>query len=348
MSSILGQNSPVNNVAKFEDAPFTHTPTSATFGAFKPYSWSSSSPSLFSSSASSCSSFSCLQSTMPYSWSPNMNPSNETDWPNDMPRFVYNGDQQYHNPNTAHMQFGWEVPSANEEIVRELNHEPRVNDTQTDGLSSSYAIAPYGSVGLEPFPALQRPPAVPFAYQGTTTSTTLSPQNEAASRPIVYQPTPHYQSLSHSIYLSKPGSPNNMPSATDTSTAPVIMTHPDNIHYQRQQQAQSMANTDSSMARAPESASEAFASAPVSSAPTPASASQSSRNSFLMDCKRRGLSYKEIKRLGNFKEAESTLRGRYRTLTKSKDQRVRKPQWEEPDVRLFFTYSAVRVKANLW
>lgn len=56
------------------------------------------------------------------------------------------------------------------------------------------------------------------------------------------------------------------------------------------------------------------------------------RNTFLIDCKRRGLSYKDIKRVGGFKEAESTLRGRYRTLTKSKDQRVRKPKWQDKDV----------------
>lgn len=56
------------------------------------------------------------------------------------------------------------------------------------------------------------------------------------------------------------------------------------------------------------------------------------RNAFLIDCKRRGLSYKDIKRVGGFKEAESTLRGRYRTLTKTKDQRVRKPKWQNKDV----------------
>ncbi|KAJ5802140.1 uncharacterized protein N7503_004590 [Penicillium pulvis] len=59
-----------------------------------------------------------------------------------------------------------------------------------------------------------------------------------------------------------------------------------------------------------------------------------SRNAFLIDCKRRGLSYKEIKRMGGFKEAESTLRGRFRTLTKSKEQRVRKPKWVGQDVNL--------------
>ncbi|KAJ5085505.1 hypothetical protein N7532_010276 [Penicillium argentinense] len=47
-----------------------------------------------------------------------------------------------------------------------------------------------------------------------------------------------------------------------------------------------------------------------------------SRNAFLIECKRRGLSYKDIKRMGGFKEAESTLRGRFRTLTKAKEQRI--------------------------
>jgi hypothetical protein len=56
------------------------------------------------------------------------------------------------------------------------------------------------------------------------------------------------------------------------------------------------------------------------------------RNAFLIDCKRRGLSYKDIKRMGGFKEAESTLRGRFRTLTKAKHQRVRKPKWQDKDV----------------
>ncbi|KAF7595795.1 hypothetical protein BBP40_004606 [Aspergillus hancockii] len=58
------------------------------------------------------------------------------------------------------------------------------------------------------------------------------------------------------------------------------------------------------------------------------------RDGFLVELKRRGFSYKTIKRIGDFKEAESTLRGRFRTLTKSKDQRVRKPRWHEKDIML--------------
>ncbi|KAJ5591848.1 uncharacterized protein N7459_002217 [Penicillium hispanicum] len=58
------------------------------------------------------------------------------------------------------------------------------------------------------------------------------------------------------------------------------------------------------------------------------------RNAFLIECKQRGLSYRDIKRIGGFKEAESTLRGRFRTLTKAKDQRVRKPKWLDTDIKL--------------
>ncbi|KAJ5731439.1 uncharacterized protein N7483_005947 [Penicillium malachiteum] len=64
--------------------------------------------------------------------------------------------------------------------------------------------------------------------------------------------------------------------------------------------------------------------------------SDDARNSLLVEWKRSGLSYKDIKRLGKFKEAESTLRGRFRTLTKAKEQRVRKPKWQEKDVSFNF------------
>ena len=56
------------------------------------------------------------------------------------------------------------------------------------------------------------------------------------------------------------------------------------------------------------------------------------RDEYLVRSKLAGMSYKEIRTTGNFTEAESTLRGRFRTLTKRKEQRVRKPQWLEKDV----------------
>ena len=56
------------------------------------------------------------------------------------------------------------------------------------------------------------------------------------------------------------------------------------------------------------------------------------RDEFLVRSKLAGMSYRDIRIKGNFTEAESTLRGRFRTLTKRKEQRVRRPQWHEKDV----------------
>lgn len=56
---------------------------------------------------------------------------------------------------------------------------------------------------------------------------------------------------------------------------------------------------------------------------------------LLLQGKRDGLTYREIrnKMLGE-KPAESTLRGRYRSLTKARKDRVRKPVWHKRDVNI--------------
>ncbi|KAK2865027.1 hypothetical protein FQN49_003981 [Arthroderma sp. PD_2] len=59
------------------------------------------------------------------------------------------------------------------------------------------------------------------------------------------------------------------------------------------------------------------------------------RDAFLIKCKLAGMSYKEIKAKGKFTVAESTLRGRFRSLTKRKELRVRKPGWQESDVSIY-------------
>ncbi|KAI1169776.1 hypothetical protein F4777DRAFT_592460 [Nemania sp. FL0916] len=63
-------------------------------------------------------------------------------------------------------------------------------------------------------------------------------------------------------------------------------------------------------------------------------AERDAKNRFLVESKLAGMTYREIRRQGGFTEAESTLRGRFRTLTKNKEQRVRKPEWQDKDVRL--------------
>ncbi|KAL2074541.1 hypothetical protein VTL71DRAFT_8319 [Oculimacula yallundae] len=68
--------------------------------------------------------------------------------------------------------------------------------------------------------------------------------------------------------------------------------------------------------------------------PRPSLTDRDARDDFLVQSKLAGMSYKDIRRLGKYTEAESTLRGRFRTLTKDKTQRVRKPEWADNDVRL--------------
>lgn len=63
-----------------------------------------------------------------------------------------------------------------------------------------------------------------------------------------------------------------------------------------------------------------------------------SRDQELLDLRNAGLSYREIKQKYGFREAESTLRGRYRTLTKAKEERVRKPEWKSADVSRHFAH----------
>ncbi|KAK3369400.1 hypothetical protein B0T24DRAFT_360078 [Lasiosphaeria ovina] len=58
------------------------------------------------------------------------------------------------------------------------------------------------------------------------------------------------------------------------------------------------------------------------------------KNEFLIQGRRVGMKYREIRAQGGFTEAESTLRGRWRALTKSREKRVRKPEWSDKDLRL--------------
>lgn len=54
----------------------------------------------------------------------------------------------------------------------------------------------------------------------------------------------------------------------------------------------------------------------------------------LLQMKQDGYTYKDIRKALGRKVAESTLRGRYRSLTKPRKDRVRAPKWSEADVSL--------------
>ncbi len=64
-----------------------------------------------------------------------------------------------------------------------------------------------------------------------------------------------------------------------------------------------------------------------------AQAQREHNDQLLIDGKKRGETYKEIKlKMVGEKPAESTLRGRFRSLTKARKDRVRKPIWTKIDV----------------
>ncbi|KAG5964151.1 hypothetical protein E4U56_002390 [Claviceps arundinis] len=58
------------------------------------------------------------------------------------------------------------------------------------------------------------------------------------------------------------------------------------------------------------------------------------QDQILMQDRRNGWSYKRIKEVRNFGVSESTLRGRYRNLTKRSHERPRSPTWTDKDVQL--------------
>ncbi|KAK4667908.1 uncharacterized protein QC764_703640 [Podospora pseudoanserina] len=63
-------------------------------------------------------------------------------------------------------------------------------------------------------------------------------------------------------------------------------------------------------------------------------ADRKAKDEFLIASRQKGMTYKQIRQEGGYTEAESTLRGRYRALTKSREERVRKPEWSEIDLIL--------------
>lgn len=75
---------------------------------------------------------------------------------------------------------------------------------------------------------------------------------------------------------------------------------------------------------------------------TSSSSAKTDNDDYILHMRRKGYSYKEIKRRGRLRVAESTLRGRVRTLTKKKEERVRRPQWQTSDVSILNPLQRVR------
>jgi hypothetical protein len=71
---------------------------------------------------------------------------------------------------------------------------------------------------------------------------------------------------------------------------------------------------------------------------TEAQAQRADEDKILIEGKQNGLTYKEIRKKMRTRVAESTLRGRYRSLTKERKDRVRKPVWMPKDVSVKIYY----------
>ncbi|CAK7268718.1 hypothetical protein SEPCBS119000_003205 [Sporothrix epigloea] len=76
---------------------------------------------------------------------------------------------------------------------------------------------------------------------------------------------------------------------------------------------------------------------PSSRSSSKSDAERANKDRMLLNLRSQGYTYQEIRRRCRFTEAESTLRGRYRLLTKRKEERVRKPQWTAYDDELLLS-----------
>ncbi|KAG6055694.1 hypothetical protein E4U17_002808 [Claviceps sp. LM77 group G4] len=76
------------------------------------------------------------------------------------------------------------------------------------------------------------------------------------------------------------------------------------------------------------------------------------QDELLKQGRRQGIAYRDLRVKHRFDVSESTLRGRYRNLTKARSERPREPQWTEQDSELLkeavplFTHSTVSGKVS--
>lgn len=143
------------------------------------------------------------------------------------------------------------------------------------------------------------------SYQATVPPTGHNPIFEPPNP--LFPPTTLYAPSNTENHYSSP-TPSDTEPTTTTTTNPKPSKRP----------SSKTTSTTSSTTSTAETATEA--------------AARQKRDIYLLEMRRKGHSYKTIKRRGNFREAESTLRGRVRVLTKEKWERVRRPEWTGEDV----------------
>ncbi|KAM0436662.1 hypothetical protein ACHAPT_002371 [Fusarium lateritium] len=119
------------------------------------------------------------------------------------------------------------------------------------------------------------------------------------------------------------------------------------VNFGNQQQAQPALNlTNAQQPAQPANNSNSNTRLSIHHIRLPAADDRDDMDRYIMECRNIGASYKEIREVGGFKEAESTLRGRYRTITKLPQERVRRPRWTVADARILFTATMEYVNAH--
>ncbi|KAI6839493.1 hypothetical protein KC340_g1148 [Hortaea werneckii] len=189
--------------------------------------------------------------------------------------------------------------------------------------------------------------AADFAAKRSADNLSIAPLYPAATPNAAFWPQPQFP---HSTAAMQTNSPITAVSPVAVMPAPVIPTHHQYVAQEPSQFARflrqenelfdSGASTRNAVVEelpdAPSQEDEIFSDKEdTSSSHTNSSMDSAARHKWedelLFREWQKGTPYRRIKAMGKFKVAESTLRGRIRTMTKDKSERVRRPEWTAED-----------------
>ncbi|KAI7237128.1 hypothetical protein KC330_g3362 [Hortaea werneckii] len=187
--------------------------------------------------------------------------------------------------------------------------------------------------------------AADFAAKRAADNLSIAPLHPAAAPNPAFWPQ-----FSHSTAAMQPSSPDTAISPNAVMPAPVIPTQDQHVTQESSQFARFLRQENElfdsgestrnalveELPDAPASEDDNFSDmADTSSSRSNASMDSAARHKWedelLFREWKKGTPYRRIKAIGRFKVAESTLRGRIRTMTKDKSERVRRPEWTSED-----------------
>jgi hypothetical protein len=222
-------------------------------------------------------------------------------------------------------------------------------DTFGETVATATPLSQYGSyIPIEQYASTYQPPAYnpsslstyTGAPQTLTAAPTITPNVLSGSTPVAYPatrpvaiPLPQPAQQAYPIYQPQPGHSlgggvSGVPMMSASSSSAELSVAVSGLPYDSELffSSPSSATDDETLADTVDKLRARQLLRP------PAANDPEAKDAYLLQAKRLGMSYREIKQRGGFREAESTLRGRYRTITKDKNERVRKPTWQAKDV----------------